>query len=155
MPSRRQAHFTLFLTPSGYHESAWLVQDEDPRDAISVEALQQATATAERGKLDAVFFPDWPILMHFRAEYFPQVRYDPITLMAALGAVNRQIGMIASASTTYNEPFDLARRLATADFVTEGRAGWNVVTTYHAAAAQNFGQTHPKHSDRYARAAAW
>ncbi|GAA4283917.1 LLM class flavin-dependent oxidoreductase [Brevibacterium daeguense] len=153
MPSRREAHFTLFLTPSGYHESAWLVQDDDPCEAISVESLHRAAATAERGKLDAVFFPDWPMLSHFRAEYFPQVRYDPITLMSALGAANRKIGWIASASTTYNEPFDLARRLATADFVTNGRAGWNVVTTYHAEAAKNFGRTHPAHGDRYARAA--
>lgn len=152
MPSRRQAHFTLFLTPSGYHESAWLVEDEDPRDAITIENLQTATATAERGKLDAVFLPDWPLLVRFRAEYFPQVRYDPITLMAALGAGTDRIGMIASASTTYNEPFDLARRLATADFTTRGRAGWNVVTTYHAEASRNFGRNHPQHPDRYARA---
>lgn len=153
MSSRREVHFTVFLTPSGYHESAWSVQDEDAREAISVESLQAATATAERGKLDAVFLPDWPLLVHFRAEYFPQVRYDPITLMAALGARSERIGLIASASTTYNEPFDLARRLATADFTTQGRAGWNVVTTYHAEAAKNFGQSHPRHSDRYARAA--
>lgn len=153
MKTSRQAHLTLFLTPSGYHESAWLVQQEDPREAVSVESLQEATALAERGKLDAVFFADWPTLVRFRAEFFPQVRYDPITLMAALGARSRRIGLIASASTTYNEPYELARRLSTADFATAGRAGWNVVTTYHAEAAKNFGTTHLRHSDRYARAA--
>jgi len=154
MTSPRQAHFVVFLTSSGYHESGWLVQDQDPVQAVSVDTFIQATAIGERGLLDAMFLADAPALTLFRADYFPQLRYDPITLLAALGMVSRQIGLIGTATTTYNEPFELARRLATADHVTGGRIGWNVVTTHNAEAALNFGRdAHPEHDDRYARAA--
>ena len=98
--------------------------------------------------------PTRPRSTLFRADYFPQLRYDPITLLAAIGMVSRQIGLIGTATTTYNEPYELARRLATADHVTGGRIGWNVVTTHNAEASLNFGRDpHPEHDDRYARAA--
>ena len=101
-----------------------------------------------------MFLADAPALTLFRASFFPQVRYDPITLLAAIGMVSRRIGLIGTATTTYNEPYELARRLATADHVTGGRIGWNVVTTHNAEAALNFGRDpHPEHDDRYARAA--
>jgi FMN-dependent oxidoreductase (nitrilotriacetate monooxygenase family) len=154
LTSPRHAHFVVFLTPSGYHESGWLVQDQDPVQAVSVDTFIEATAIGERGLLDAMFLADAPALTLFRADYFPQLRYDPITLLAALGMVNRQIGLIGTATTTYNEPYELARRLATADHVTGGRIGWNVVTTHNAEASLNFGRDpHPEHDDRYARAA--
>ena len=154
MTPPRQAHFVVFLTPSGYHESGWLVQDQDPVEAVSVDAFIRATAIGERGLLDAMFLADAPALTLFRADYFPQLRYDPITLLAAIGMVTRQIGLIGTATTTYNVPYELARRLATADHVTGGRIGWNVVTTHNAEAALNFGRDpHPEHDDRYARAA--
>jgi FMN-dependent oxidoreductase (nitrilotriacetate monooxygenase family) len=154
MTSPRHAHFVVFLTPSGYHESGWLVQDQDAVEAASVDTFIEATAIGERGLLDAMFLADAPALTLFRADYFPQLRYDPITLLAAIGMVKRQIGLIGTATTTYNEPYELARRLATADHVTGGRIGWNVVTTHNAEASLNFGRDpHPEHDDRYARAA--
>jgi N-acetyl-S-(2-succino)cysteine monooxygenase len=154
MTARRQAHFVVFLTPSGYHESGWLVQDQDPVQAATVQPFLEATAIGERGLVDAMFLADAPALTLFRADYFPQLRYDPITLLTALGMVSRRIGLIGTATTTYNEPFELARRLATADHLTGGRIGWNVVTTHNAEAALNFGRSaHPEHDDRYARAA--
>lgn len=149
----RQAHFTVFLTPSGYHEAAWRVQEHDAVEATSVASLARSTAIAERGGLDAVFFADSPSITLFRAAFLPELRYDPITLIAALGQLSERIGLFATASTTYNAPYELARRLATADHVTRGRVGWNVVTTRNAAAAKNFGAgEHPEHDDRYARA---
>lgn len=150
----RHAHFAVFLTPSGYHESGWRVQDTDPVAAAGVESFFQATALAERGLLDAVFIPDSNAIAVFRAGFFPQVRHDPITLLAALGMASRQIGLVGTATTTYNAPYDLARRLATADHLTGGRIGWNIVTTYNRDAALNYGlDAHPEHDDRYARAA--
>src|ERR1700761_6161455 len=108
-----QAHFTVFLTTSGYHEAGWRTQDQDPVEAASFGSLAGATATAERGLLDAVFLADAPALTLFRASFFPQVRYDPITVLTALGMSSTRIGLIGTATTTYNTPYELARRLAT------------------------------------------
>jgi FMN-dependent oxidoreductase (nitrilotriacetate monooxygenase family) len=154
MPSPRQAHFAVFITPDGYHESGWLVQDHDAVESASVASFFRSAALAERGLLDAVFVADAPALTVFRAAFFPQVRYDPITLLTALGMSSHRIGLIGTATTTYNSPYELARRLATADHITGGRMGWNVVTTHNREAALNFGRDpHPAHDDRYARAA--
>ena len=145
------AHFTAFLTGVGYHESAWRVRS--PEGTTGPAALRRYAQIAERGLLDSAFFADSPVLEIFRARYFPQVRYDPIALVASAAAATSHIGLVATASTTYNTPYDLARRLSTADHLTRGRAGWNVVTTMTASTAANFGLTeHPKHADRYARA---
>jgi FMN-dependent oxidoreductase (nitrilotriacetate monooxygenase family) len=150
----REAHFTVFLTPDGYHEAAWRTKDDDPRRSVTVQSLAASTAIAERGALDAIFIADRPALAIFRAGFFPQLWYDPIVLLAALGMTSRQIGLIGTASTTYSAPYDLARRLATADHATDGRMGWNVVTTHDPDVALNFGiAAHPDHDDRYARAA--
>ena len=96
MTSPPQAHFVVFLTSSGYHESGWLVQDQDPVKAVSVDTFIQATAIGERGLLDAMFLADAPALTLFRADYFPQLRYDPITLLAAIGMVARGTSSIRS-----------------------------------------------------------
>jgi N-acetyl-S-(2-succino)cysteine monooxygenase len=148
------AHFTVFLTGVGYHESAWRLAD--PADLSGpgrFDVLERATQTAERGLLDAVFFADSPGLEIFRARYFPQVGFDPLEVLAALSRSTAHIGLIATASTTYSAPYDLARRFATIDHLSGGRAGWNIVTTRYAGAAGNFGlAAHPAHEDRYARA---
>ncbi|MFE4230000.1 NtaA/DmoA family FMN-dependent monooxygenase [Arthrobacter sp. NPDC056886] len=151
--TRRQAHLNAMLIGSGYHESAWLVQDHDPVELASFEHLQRSALTAERGLLDSIFFADTPNLTLFRAAFFPQIFYDPVVLLAAVGAVTQHIGLFATASTTYNSPYELARRFLTADHTSGGRVGWNVVTTADAKAAKNFGVAeHPEHDDRYARA---
>jgi N-acetyl-S-(2-succino)cysteine monooxygenase len=153
-PRRRRAHFTAFLAGVGYHESAWKLAD--PADLASPAwfgVLERATLDAERGLLDAVFFADSPGLAIFRARYFPQTGFDPLELLAALSRGTTRIGLIATASTTYSAPYDLARRLATIDHLSGGRAGWNIVTTRYAGAAGNFGlAAHPDPADRYARA---
>ena len=147
-----QAHFTAFLTGVGYHEAAWrLAAAADLADPFG--ALERATLIAERGLLDAVFFADSPGLEIFRARYFPQVGFDPLEMLAALARSTAHVGLIATASTTYSAPYDLARRFSTIDHLSGGRAGWNIVTTRYAGAAGNFGlATHPPHEDRYARA---
>jgi N-acetyl-S-(2-succino)cysteine monooxygenase len=148
----KRAHFTAFLAGVGYHESAWKLGGESDPAAVFASHEQSAQA-AERGLLDAVFFADSPGLAIFRARYFPQVGFDPLELIAALSRSTTQIGLIATASTTYSAPYDLARRFATVDHLSGGRAGWNIVTTRYAGAAGNFGLTaHPAHDERYARA---
>jgi FMN-dependent oxidoreductase (nitrilotriacetate monooxygenase family) len=100
-----------------------------------------------------VFFADSPGLEIFRARYFPQVGFDPLEVLAALSRSTSRVGLIATASTTYSAPYDLARRFSTIDHLSGGRAGWNIVTTRYAGAAGNFGlSAHPAHEDRYARA---
>jgi N-acetyl-S-(2-succino)cysteine monooxygenase len=150
-----QAHLTAFLTGVGYHESAWRLADPaDLTEAGQFPVLERATLAAERGLFDAVFFADSPGLAPFRARYFPQVGFDPLELLAALSRLTSRIGLIATASTTYSAPYDLARRLSTIDHLSGGRAGWNIVTTRYAGAAGNFGlAAHPAHTERYERAA--
>jgi N-acetyl-S-(2-succino)cysteine monooxygenase len=152
--STRHAHLTAFLTGVGYHESAWKLADPaDLAGSARFGVLERAAQAAERGLLDAVFFADSPGLAIFRARYFPQVGFDPLELLAALSRTTSRIGLIATASTTYSAPYDLARRLATIDYLSNGRAGWNIVTTRYAGAAGNFGlAAHPDPADRYARA---
>jgi N-acetyl-S-(2-succino)cysteine monooxygenase len=152
---RRQAHFTAFLAGVGYHESAWKLADPaDLAPPAWFGVLERAALDAERGLLDAVFFADSPGLAVFRARYFPQVGFDPLEILAALSRSTTRIGLIATASTTYSAPYDLARRLSTIDHLSGGRAGWNIVTTRYAGAAGNFGlAAHPDPAERYARAA--
>jgi N-acetyl-S-(2-succino)cysteine monooxygenase len=154
MSSARHAHLTAFLTGVGYHEAAWRLADPaDLAGPARFGVLERAAQAAERGLLDAVFFADSPGLAVFRARYFPQVGFDPLELLAALSRTTTRIGLIATASTTYSAPYDLARRLATIDHLSGGRAGWNIVTTRYAGAAGNFGlAAHPDPADRYARA---
>jgi len=149
-----RAHFTAFLSGVGYHEAAWLLADPADLEAPGrFGVLERAALTAERGLLDAVFFADSPGLEIFRARYFPQVGFDPLEVLAALSRSTTRIGLIATASTTYSLPYDLARRLSTIDHLSDGRAGWNIVTTRYAGAAGNFGLTaHPPHDERYVRA---
>jgi FMN-dependent oxidoreductase (nitrilotriacetate monooxygenase family) len=149
-----RAHFTAFLSEIGYHEAAWrLASPADLAGPGRFGVLERSALAAERGLLDAVFFADSPGLAIFRARYFPQVGFDPLEVLAALSRLTSRVGLIATASTTYSAPYDLARRFATIDHLSDGRAGWNIVTTRFAGAAGNFGLTaHPAHSDRYARA---
>jgi FMN-dependent oxidoreductase (nitrilotriacetate monooxygenase family) len=148
-----RAHFAAFLAGVGYHESAWKVSGSLADPASVFAAYEQSTRAAERGLLDAVFFADSPGLAIFRAGYFPQVGFDPLEIIAALSRSTTDIGLVATASTTYSAPYDLARRFATIDHLSGGRAGWNIVTTRYAGAAGNFGlKAHPAHDERYERA---
>ncbi|MGH2909336.1 MAG: NtaA/DmoA family FMN-dependent monooxygenase [Solirubrobacteraceae bacterium] len=152
MTSTRHAHFIVFLTSDGYHEAGWRMHEFDAGDPIGLQSYLRSTAIAERGLLDAAFFADRLALTPFRVRAFPQTHHDPVQMLVALAMRSTRIGLIATASTTFSTPWDLARRFATADHVSGGRIGWNVVTTYDPKAAENFGLKLPEHDDRYARA---
>jgi FMN-dependent oxidoreductase (nitrilotriacetate monooxygenase family) len=103
--------------------------------------------------MDSIFLADNIAIAEYRAAYLPQTQFDPISVLSALAAGTTHIGLIGTGSTTYNKPWELARRFATLDHLSGGRAGWNIVTTVTPLAAANFGEpTHPDHADRYARA---
>jgi N-acetyl-S-(2-succino)cysteine monooxygenase len=151
--SSRPLHFNAFIWPNGYHESAWRVVDDDVHDVLRLPYYAEIARTAERGLLDSVFLADNIAIADYRVTHLPQTQFDPISVLSALAGVTSRIGLIGTGSTTYSEPWELARRFATLDHLSGGRAGWNIVTTVTPLAAANFGQrAHPEHDDRYARA---
>lgn len=148
-----------FLYPTGYHVAAWrhpLV----PADAgVNFGHFTDLARTVERGKFDFIFLADsvgirgtdLPALSRTAIRYIAQ--FEPLTLLSALAVVTERVGLVASATTTYNEPYHLARKLASLDHISGGRAGWNLVTSQNEDEAPNFGlDAHPGHAERYARA---
>ncbi|GHC78541.1 nitrilotriacetate monooxygenase component A [Pseudorhodoferax aquiterrae] len=148
----RQLHLNVNILHSGFVPSAWRTPDADPRAFIDVQHYIRVAQTAERGKLDAVFLADNAAIIeqiHFR----PITALEPTVLLTAVAAATTHIGVIGTASTSYNEPYNIARRFASLDHISGGRAGWNVVTTADLASARNFGlEAVPDHGQRYARA---
>jgi FMN-dependent oxidoreductase (nitrilotriacetate monooxygenase family) len=150
----RRLHLNAFLMESGHHEAAWRLPESDPHASTSVAHFQHLARVAERGKLDSLFLADSPVLWGGRVGRRPSATLEPTVLLTALAGVTSHIGLIATASTTYNEPYNLARRFASLDHISGGRAGWNIVTTAGLDAARNFNLDElPAHRDRYMRAA--
>ncbi|BBP77813.1 monooxygenase [Pseudomonas sp. Ost2] len=152
-----QLKLGAFLANSGHHVAAWrhpLAQADASLDFDHFKAIAQ---TAERGRFDALFVADVVALWGHhhdalsrtaRAEHF-----EPLTLMSALAAVTTHIGLIATATTSYNEPYHIARKFASLDHLSGGRAAWNLVTSVVSDEAWNFGrENHIDHGDRYQRA---
>jgi len=152
MSDRRQLALNLFIYPGGHHEAAWRYKSSAANRILDVSFYQELTQRAETHKFDAIFFADGPALAD-NVRYAQRFRFEPITWLAAIAAVTERIGLIATASTTYTEPYNLARLFASLDHLSQGRAGWNIVTTSTPQAAQNFGlPEHPSHHERYERA---
>lgn len=152
MNAPRQLSLNAFIYPSGHHEAAWRHPDSRPDRIYDVTYYQEIGRTAEAAKLDAVFFADGPALRtDVRHNAAPGL--EPITLLTAIASATTHLGLIATASTTYYEPYNLARLFSSLDHISGGRAGWNIVTTGTDVAAANFGlDRHPDHRERYARA---
>lgn len=149
----RTLHLNAFLMGVGHHEAAWRHPRTDPRRIADVTHFQELARIAERGTLDSVFLADG-LAVGPAVRHNIQAVFEPLTLLAALATVTEHIGLIATASTTYNEPFNLARAFASLDHLSGGRAGWNIVTSAQAREARNFNlDDHPAHADRYRRAA--
>ncbi|WP_431281493.1 LLM class flavin-dependent oxidoreductase [Humitalea sp. 24SJ18S-53] len=145
----RHMHLGVFILGSGHHVAGWRMPGAQA-GAENLPLLQHIARTAERGKFDLVFFAD---ALNTAAGMHPSVlvRLEPITLLTALAMCTTHVGLAATASTTYTEPYNLARLFGSLDHISGGRAGWNVVTGAFAEAAANFGTTsHPPHDERYA-----
>ncbi|MGO4677683.1 LLM class flavin-dependent oxidoreductase [Bosea sp. 2YAB26] len=150
-PERRLT-LNLFIYPGGHHEAAWRYKESEPRRVLDISYYQELARRAEAAKFDAIFFADGPSLPE-NVRYSSRIRFEPVTWLTAIAAATSRIGLIGTASTTYNEPYNLARLFASLDHISGGRAGWNIVTTSDASAAQNFGlPEHPPHGDRYEKA---
>jgi FMN-dependent oxidoreductase (nitrilotriacetate monooxygenase family) len=153
----RKIRLGAFLPGGGQHVTAWRHPDSPADGATSFAFHVQLAQEAERGLFDAYFLADGLAVSFgggMEGGNAKVAGFEPVTLFAALAPLTKHIGLIATASTTYEEPYNLARKFASLDLISNGRAGWNVVTTATEAAAHNFNldQQHP-HAVRYARAA--
>ena len=146
----RQMHLGLFLQGTGNHPAAW--RQPGAFDSFQdIEVVRQIAQMAERGKFDMIFMSDH---LHADPKAHPSfiVRFEPLTMLGAIAMVTSHIGLGATVSTTYSDPFTVARAFASLDHISGGRAAWNLVTTMNASAAANFGTVHPQHNSRYERA---
>ena len=148
----RQLHLNAFLMEAGHHEAAWRLPESDPNADFDLAHWVRLARLAESAKFDSLFLADGPVLQG-TGEFRTPGQLEPLTLLTALAAATERIGLIATVSTTYNSPYNLARRLASVDHVSGGRAGWNIVTSATSEEAANFGlDERPLHADRYERA---
>ncbi len=160
--AKRQIKLGAFIPTTSQHAAGWRHPESRPQDHLSIDYAIELAKTAERGLFDAYFLADGLAVnwSHGASKHNKNVGYsdkvvgfEPVTLFAAISAVTQNIGFIATASTTYEEPYLLARKYASLDHISKGRAAWNVVTTISAETARNFGfSAHPDAKVRYERA---
>src|SRR5882672_11299837 len=149
---RRELHLNAFLMEAGHHEAAWRLPQSNPRADFDLQHWISLAQLAENAKFDSLFLADGPALTG-TGEFRPPGQLEPLTLLTAMSQHTSRIGLIATVSSTYNEPYNLARRLASVDHVSGGRAGWNIVTSATPEEAANFGlDNRLDHSSRYVRA---
>jgi FMN-dependent oxidoreductase (nitrilotriacetate monooxygenase family) len=156
MPDRRALALGAFIPGGGAHGAAWRLPEIDLAASASFATYQRIAQKLEQGCFDTLFMNDSVGISDLTPSALERntqvMRWDPLTLLPALAVVTNHIGLTATASTTYNEPYTLARRFASLDQISNGRAGWNVVTSLNG--GENFGRDgHMLHAERYARAA--
>ncbi|PWB82621.1 MAG: nitrilotriacetate monooxygenase [Methylocystaceae bacterium] len=155
---KRQLALNLFVTRHGHHPGAWRDASTPGGGNPDFAELARTVQLAERGKFDAAFFADFVGQGGPRTEWVGRsppsfTGFEPLTAVAALAAVTRNIGLVATVNTNFNEPFNLARRLASLDHLSGGRVGWNVVSQLPEGAVQAFGVDNViEHAARYERA---
>ena len=148
----RQLHLNLFIHGRGHHEAAWRHPSASPLPLTDIRYYTGLARKAEAGLFDSVFLAD-TLAAGDDIARAPRTWLEPITTLAALAGVTSRIGLVATCSTTYTEPFNLARQFGSLDHITGGRVGWNIVTTWLATASSNFGNQGPlDHAVRYERA---
>lgn len=152
MPTRK-LHINVNLQGAGGHVAAWRAPSGNSRGPIDLKHFQQVARIAERGLCDAVFLAEL-LATSPDLTAAPMWALEPLLIATSMAAVTEKIGFIVSSSTSFSHPYALARAILSLDHLSNGRAGWNVVTTYDARAAHNFGfGSLPSHDDRYAVAA--
>jgi FMN-dependent oxidoreductase (nitrilotriacetate monooxygenase family) len=148
----RPVHLNLFIHGRGHHEAAWRHPAAATLPLTDIRYFTDLARKAEAACFDSVFLAD-TLAANDDITHAPRSWLEPITVLAALAGATQRIGLIATCSTTYTEPFNLARQFASLDFMSNGRVGWNIVTTWLVAAAANYGSApQPEHAERYARA---
>ncbi|WBC01097.1 LLM class flavin-dependent oxidoreductase [Micromonospora sp. WMMA1976] len=150
---RRNLHVNLFLAGTGHHEGSWRHPLADSVGAASADHYIALAVAAEKACLDSIFIADG-LCCAIDVEHSMPRNFEPISLLGAIATHTRTIGLIGTMSTTFNEPFNAARQFSSLDHLSNGRAGWNIVTTAEHRAARNFGLPRmPSHEERYGRAA--
>ncbi len=157
MSAARKLHLGAFMRPVSIHTGAWRYPGAWADANFSFPRLKYLIQRLEAAKFDAFFMADHLALLNMPIEALRRshtvTSFDPLTLLPALAAVTERIGLIATASTTYNDAYHVARKFASLDHISNGRAGWNLVTTANPDAALNFGHdAHMAHGERYKRA---
>ena len=145
-------HINLFIQSRGHHEAAWRHPKSSQLALTDIRYIVELAQKAEAGQFDSIFLADVLGLWN-DVESTPFNWLEPITSLAAVAMATKRIGLIATCSTTYTEPYNLARQFASLDHISGGRAGWNIVTTWSPQAGANFGHIgQVGHADRYERA---
>ncbi|HYP37882.1 MAG TPA: NtaA/DmoA family FMN-dependent monooxygenase, partial [Stellaceae bacterium] len=148
---KRQLHLNLFIHSRGHHEASWRHPASSALPLTDIRYYQDLAQRAEAALFDSVFLADQLALGGDVAQA-PRTWLEPITVLAAMAVATSRVGLIATASTTYTEPFNLARQFASIDHISRGRAAWNIVTSWLATAAENYGGAgQVTHADRYTR----
>jgi alkanesulfonate monooxygenase len=156
--TRRQMKLGAFFHPTGHHVASWLHPDAQIDAGTNFRHYVELAQMSERAKFDLMFLADALATRDGRLEAlsrWPQYMayFEPITLLSAIAGLTSRIGLVSTATTSYNEPYNLARKFASLDHISGGRAGWNVVTSANLSEAFNFGrEAHFEHGERYDRA---
>jgi len=157
MSGSKQLKLGAFMRPISIHTGAWRYPGALPDANFNFPAIEQYIQKLEQGKFDAFFMADHLAVLNMPIAALKRshtvTSFEPFTLLSALASITKHIGLVATASTTYDAPFHIARRFASLDHISGGRAGWNIVTTSNPDAALNFGlESDLDHDERYARA---
>src|SRR5947209_7209339 len=157
MTGSRQLHLGAFMRPVGIHTAWWRYPGAWPDANFNLQHLIRFAQNLEHGRFDAWFMADHLAVLNMPMEALKRsatvTSFDPLTLLPALAQHTDHLGLIATASTTFEPAYTIARRFASLDHISEGRAGWNLVTTSNPDAALNFGMDEQmEHAERYARA---
>ncbi len=153
----KSLHLTAFMRPVSLHTGAWRYTGAYPDANFNFNHLKSFAQRLEQAKFDAFFMADHLAVLNMPAEALKRSQtvtsFEPFTLLSALASVTENIGLAATASTTFDEPYHVARRFASLDHISGGRAAWNIVTTSNPDTARNFGlEEHVEHGERYKRA---
>jgi FMN-dependent oxidoreductase (nitrilotriacetate monooxygenase family) len=153
----KQLHLGAVMRPVGIHTAWWRFPGAESDANFNLKHLVSFIQALERARFDAFFMADHLAVLNMPVQALRRsatvTSFEPLTLLSALAMVTERIGLIATASTTFDQPYHIARRFASLDHISNGRAGWNVVTTANPDAALNFGLTeHVEHDERYRRA---
>lgn len=157
-PAKRMMHLGAFVHETGQHVAAWRHPDAHYRAGTRLADMVEVARLAERGKLDFLFLADTAAVTlegsaDARSRMGKVVKFEPMTILSALAAVTTHLGLVATSTTTFNEPYTLARQFASLDAISGGRAAWNLVTSNNEQDALNYSRdSHMSHADRYERA---
>src|SRR3954463_14656406 len=157
MAADRRLRLGAFMRPVSIHTAWWRYKGAYPDANFNLKHLIRFAQKLERGRFDAWFMADHLAVMNMPMAALRRsatvTSFDPLTLLPALAVLTERIGLFATASTTYNKPYHVARKFALLDHISKSRAGWNLVISHNPDEALNFGRdAHVDHATRYARA---